>query len=163
MSYAKTQEYRLMRRLKKIDGVKILHYYGSRTKNSGDFLIESPGDIQIRIDHKSTTDTDKIRLEFKWLYKLQGQNMARQFDEGLAIPLITFSIKSHRAIYCLTDITLFNIKLIEDDDIYNYNGTTYQSILLTTEKLNGYVHDGQGLVVGHQKFVYVMEDFIGSF
>ena len=157
--YAKAQEYRLQRHLEKMYGVKILAYYGSRQLRHGDFLITAPSGTKIRIDHKSTENDKSICIMFGWLYKLEGENLACQYNDGVAVPVITFSLKRHQQIYCLTDEMLYNFKLVESDGIYSHTA----SITITTIDLKGLVKQGQGLVIGMQKYIYTLQDFVNSF
>ena len=96
--YSKSQEYRLAKHLEKIQGVEIIKYYGNREKNRGDFLVKV-GTKQVRIEHKSTENQKAITLHKDWMLKAIGACLRLQGEEGVSIPLVTFSLKYCPQIY----------------------------------------------------------------
>lgn len=103
MSNAKAQEYRLKKTLESLPNVEVVHYYGSRNKLAGDFLIRVRPRL-IRIDHKSTIQMDRIPIQRDWMPKLHQICLDRRHKEGASIGIITLSILRCRAIYAMTYI-----------------------------------------------------------
>ncbi len=95
--YAKQQEYRLIKHIKKLGG-KVLEYYGSRRLNKGDVLAEIGG-LGIRFDHKSTVDMAVFKFDLTWLPKLLGHCNDNVDEDGVTFPAISFSYKKCHDIF----------------------------------------------------------------
>lgn len=151
-NYAKSQENRLIKHLKKIKGVEIVEYYGSRKKEVGDVLCKYK-DRQFRFDHKSTTNTEKIRLEYAWLSKLTTENLRSSYEDGFASTAVTFSLKSQRQMYCFA--TAWRKGIIFADT----NGAL-MSYTAKLDVLERCVGPGFGICIDEKTYIYTLEDFI---
>ena len=100
--YSRQQEERIKNYFIARPHWQVVHYYGSRNKNAGDFLVEyTKRNTLVRIDHKSTTSDSKISLQKEWLPKLGAICLTRQDKEGISKPLITLSFKNDRTLWTL--------------------------------------------------------------
>jgi len=106
--YAKAQEYRLKRKLESMDDVEVLEYYGSRSKNKGDFLVKMSSEI-VRIDHKSFKK-EEGRLQFKWLEKLAEICNKEVEEDGFTWSVITFGFYDKREIYTFSYLRYHGVK-----------------------------------------------------
>ena len=105
--YSKQQEYRLKGIFEGMPHVEFIEYYGSRYTKKGDFLIKVGGTTLLRVDHKSTEDTEKIRLQESWLPYLA--DICGVEDDG-SIPVITLNIKRHGTIYAMSFMQTGNVE-----------------------------------------------------
>lgn len=100
--YSRQQEERIKQYFNARPRWEVVHYYGSRNKNAGDFLVKYTRiNTLVRIDHKSTTSDCKFSLQKEWLPKLGAICLTRQDKEGISKPLITFSFKNDRTLWTL--------------------------------------------------------------
>ncbi len=106
MSNAKAQEYRIKKYFEDHPDIELIKYYGSRETKAGDFLIRMGGK-QYRVDHKSTTSKNRIRLMKNWYPKLCGICNLRTRREGSSTPLFTLSILTHKTTWVLYGWPLF--------------------------------------------------------
>lgn len=152
--YSTAQEYRIKKWFEDHPDIELLEYYGSRTKNAGDFLIKI-GTHRVRVDHKSTTKESFIVLEKEWLVKLSGLALRRIEKEGHTMPVISFALKDGRGgVWCFSPSKPGRRLIIKKEILTKHKSIRMYGETIRSNNLIRIIFDG------YTTYVWSFRDFV---